>query len=102
MNRLEVCKKLENRNLLCRFNDVLSQSFVLYRGPLNYRSIIKRLGNVTHVLISCGASEQIRTHTFRSKSGVKIRIREREDYQRNINFSCSENYSEIITEPLAR
>ena len=57
MNRLEVCKKLADQNLLCSFNAVLSQSFILYRGPLNQRSISKNLGNITHVLISCGASE---------------------------------------------
>ena len=34
MNRLEVCKKLEDQNEQCRFNAVLSQSLLLYRGPI--------------------------------------------------------------------
>ena len=44
----------------------------------------------------------ISTQTLRSKSGAKILIGERGDHQRNINFSCEKNYSEIITEAMLR
>ena len=41
--RLEVCKKLEDRNSQRRFSAALSQSLLLYSGPLIHRSISDRI-----------------------------------------------------------
>ena len=46
MNQLEVCKTLEDRNSQRRINAVLSQSLILYHGPLVHESSSDRIGHV--------------------------------------------------------
>ena len=46
MNRLEVCKKLEDRNLQCKINAVFFKSLPLYREPLVHLFNSNRIGHV--------------------------------------------------------